>query len=219
VTAILMTNFEEKKMKKFLVLTIIALAMSLNTFSQAKQMTVKDYFLAIPTEFMKSAPAKRAAWIESDSADDGYLSYNIPVKEVTGEDGEGKVWGNVQIFEKTAGGLVLGMSTNLCEDGGCQGQLLFLDYNGGKWEDVTSDLAPQPDNDEVIKILRDAPAFENKEMLKDGEQVPLYISFNGTNKVIDFTAGGVNGDGGVVAKMFKWNGEAFVEFKYEESPE
>ncbi len=205
-------------MKKFLVLAIIALSMSLVAFGQTK-MTVKDYFLAIPTDFMKAEPAKRGAWIESESAEDGYLSYNIPIKEVTGEDGEGMVWGNVQIFEKTAGGVVVGMSTNLCEEGACQGQLLFLDYNGGKWEDVSSDLAPQPDNDEVIKILKAAPAFENKDSLKDGEPVPLYISFNGTMKTIDFTAGGNNGDGGVVAKQFKWNGEVFTEYTTPESPE
>jgi hypothetical protein len=99
------------------------------------------------------------------------------------------------------------------------GQLQFLDYNGGKWDDVSSDLAPQPDNDEVIKILRKAPAFDKKEMLKDGKEVPLYMSFSGTDKLINFTAGGENGDGGVVAKMFKWNGTTFVEFEYQESPE
>ena len=73
-------------MKKFLLLTIIALSMSLTAFAQAKKMSVKDYFLAIPTDFMKAEPAKRAAWIESEFNEDGYLSYNIPIKEVTGVD-------------------------------------------------------------------------------------------------------------------------------------
>jgi hypothetical protein len=216
--AILINNFEETIMKKFLVLAIIALSMSIAAFGQ-KTMTVKEYFLAIPTEFMKAEPTKRAAWIESESAEDGYLSFNIPIKEVTGEDGEGKVWGNVQVFKKKSGGSVIGMSTNLCEKGICIGQLLFLDYNGGKWQDVSSELAPQPDNDEVIKILREAPAFEDKKLLKDGVEVPLYISFSSGDRVINFTAGGKDGEGGVVAKMFKWNGETFLEFEYEESPE
>jgi hypothetical protein len=206
-------------MKKILVLSIITLALSLTAFGQAKKMTVKDYFLAIPNEFMKAEPAKRATWIESESAEDGYLSYNIPIKEITDEDGDGKVWGNFQVFEKKSGGVILGMSTNLCEEGVCLGQLLFLDYKGGKFENVTEDLAPLIDNDEVIKILRETPSFENKERLQDGKEVPLYISFNGMDKVIQYTAGGENGDGGVVAKMFKWNGETFAEFEYEESPE
>jgi hypothetical protein len=214
-------------MKKLLLLTIIALSVSAfgqtktpaKTASASKEMTVKEYFLAIPTEYLKADAKKRAAWVESESAEDGYLSYNIPVKEVTGEDGNGKVFGSVQVFKKTKGGVVIGMATNLCEESVCMGQLLFLDYNNGKWDDVSNDLAPQPDNDEVIKILRAAPAFENKKLLKDGEQVPLYMQFNGTDKIIQFTAGGVNGDGGVVAKMFKWNGSVFTEFEEQESPE
>jgi hypothetical protein len=173
----------------------------------------------MPTEFMKAEPAKRTAWIESEWAEDGYLSFNIPVKEVTGEDGEGKIWGNFQIFEKTEGGIILGMATNLCEQGVCMGQLLFLSYEGGKFADVSEDYILQPDNDEIIRTLRAAPAFEQKASLKDGVQVPLYINFSGADKVVQFAAGGTNGDGGVVAKMFKWNGVAFEEFEYPESPE
>lgn len=205
-------------MKKFLVLAIITLSMSLVAFGQ-KTMTVKEYFLAIPTEFMKAEPAKRAAWITSEFAEDGYLSFDIPIKEITGENGDGKVWGNVQVFEKTAGGVIIGMATNLCEQGICMGQLLFLSYDDGKFADVSEEYILQPDNDEIIKTLRDAPAFEDKEKLQDGKEVPLYINFSATDKVVNFIAGGKDGDGGVVAKMFKWNGEAFVEFEYPESPE
>ena len=207
---------------KNILLAILVLSLSLSAFAQkakptaTKEMSVKEYFLAIPTDYLKSDAKKRAAWIDSESTEDGYLSYNIPVKEVTGEDGEGKVFGNVQVFKKKKGGVVIGMSTNMCEDGVCMGQVLLLDYADGKWNDVTSDLAPMIDNDEVIKILRKAPAFDKP--LKDGVEVPLYIQFNGTDKLINFTAGGENGDGGVVAKMFKWNGEIFTEFEYAESP-
>jgi hypothetical protein len=212
-------------MKKLLLLAIIALSVSafgqtktpMKTASASKEMTVKEYFLAIPTEYLKADAKKRASWIESESAEDGYMSFNIPVKEITGEDGEGKVFGSVQVFKKKTSGVFIGMSTNLCEAGVCMGQVLFLDYSNGKWNDVTSDLAPIIDNDEVIKILRKAPAFDTP--LKDGVEVPLYIQFNGTDKLIQFTAGGNNGDGGVVAKMFKWNGETFTEFEYAESPE
>jgi hypothetical protein len=208
---------------KNILLAILALSLSLSAFAQkakptvTKEMTVKEYFLAIPLDYLKSEAKKRSAWIESESTEDGYLSFKIPVKEITGEDGEGKVFGDVQVFKKKKGGVVIGMSTNLCEEGNCVGQLLFLDFTVGKWNDVTSDLAPIIDNDEVIKILKKAPAFDKP--LKDSIEVPLSIGFNGTNKVINFTAGGNNGDGGVVAKMFKWNGEIFSEFEYEESPE
>jgi hypothetical protein len=205
-------------MKKVLLLAVIALAMNIVAFGQSS-MTVKDYFLKIPNEFLKADAAKRTAWIEAEATEEGYLSFNIPVKEITGEDGEGKVFGSFQVFEKSDNGILLGMATNLCEEGVCQGQILFLDYKAGKFTDVSEEYILQPDNDEVIKTLREAPAFENKDSLKDGEQVPLYINFGSTDKTVQFSAGGNNGDGGVVAKMFKWNGEAFVEFEFEESPE
>lgn len=207
-------------MKKLLVLAIITLSMSLVAFGQ-KAMSVKDYYLAIPEEFMKADAEKRTAWITTDSVDDGYLEYTIPASELGVNEDEGRAFGNVQVFEKPDGGVIVGLTTNMCSEGVCQGQVLFLDYKAGKFEDISSDLAPQPDNDEVIKILREAPAFEKKDSLKDGEQVPLSITFNGTNKLIQFTAGETEkiSDSGVVALTFKWNGETFVEFKYEESPE
>ncbi len=205
-------------MKQFILLALIAIALGSTALGQAKKMSVKDYFLAIPTEFMQAAPAKRAAWIESQWAEEGYLSFNIPIKELTGDEGEGKVWGSVQVFDKTGGGVVIGMATNMCEEGACQGQLLFLNYSGGKFTDA-SEIAPQPENDEIIKVLRAAPAFDDKKSLKDGKEVMLYMSFSGSDKVVNFIAGGTDGDGGVVAKMYKWNGKAFVEFEYEEGPE
>ena len=41
-------------MKKLIVLAAIALTFSLTAFGQAKKMTVRDYFLAIPTEHIKA---------------------------------------------------------------------------------------------------------------------------------------------------------------------
>lgn len=203
-------------MKKKVLLTIFVLALSASTFGQ-KAMSVRDYFLSIPTEFIQSDPEKRASWIYFESPQDGALSYDIPIEEVIGEKADGKVFGDVQVFKKRAGGVFIGISTNICENKACVGQVLFLDYNSGKWKDITSDLEPSIDNDEVINILRNAPAFDKP--LEDKVEVPLFITFSGQDKVIQYIAGGENGDGGVVAKMFKWNGKTFVEFEYEESPE
>lgn len=207
---------------KFLTnITLILIAMSSAVLGQTtnKAMTVKDYYLAIPTDYIKAPAAKRASWIESQSAGNGYLSFNIPVKELTGEDGDGKVFGSVQVFNKKGSGVIIGVATNMCEEGTCQGQLLFLDHAAGTWNDVTSDHAPTLDNDEVIKILRAAPAFAAKSKLKDAEEVPIYFNFSGGDKVLDAVAGGTNGHGGVVVKAFKWNGSTFNEFEYPESPE
>lgn len=208
-------------MKFLITLTLILAATCSAAFAQSagKSMTVKDYFLAIPTQYLSAPAAKRTAWIESQFAEDGFLSFDIPVKEITGEDGDGKVFGYVQVFKKKAAGVIIGVATNMCESGKCEGQLLFLDYTAGKWEDVSSDHAPNLDNDEVITILRNAPAFDDKPSLKDGKQVALFYTFSGGDKVLNAVAGGTNGDGGVAVKSFKWNGTALVEYEYPESPE
>jgi hypothetical protein len=218
-------------MKKLLLLAIIALSVSafgqtktpMKTASASKEMTVKEYFLAIPTEYLKADAKKRATWIESDDNSSGYLSFNMPADEIPGGkelEEEGVVYGNVQVFKKTKGGVIIGFSVNMCAESKCVGQMLMLDYTNGKWEDLTSDLSPMVDNDEVIKTLKTAPAYENKKELKDGVEIPLAIQFNGNRKTIDYLAGCVGGcDGGVVVKMFKWNGSVFTEFEEIESPE
>lgn len=207
-------------MRKLILVTFCAALLSIAAFAQKKELTIKDHFLAIPTEFIKAESKKRAAWIETENADDGNLTYNIPLSELTDEEGDGKVFGGLQIFKKKNGGVLIGMVNNLCAEGECIGMMRFLDYKNGKYMDISEDYLIIPDNDEVIKILREAPAFENKKVLKDGVQVPLAIEFYGGEKVIHFLAGcKTSTDGGVVAKMYKWNGEAFVEFEYQESPE
>ncbi|HRH42109.1 MAG TPA: hypothetical protein PKY82_10725 [Pyrinomonadaceae bacterium] len=211
-------------MKRLLFLTVITLIMNLLAFGQAKkEMSVKEYFLAIPNEFIKADAKKRVDWIETEENSIGFLSFKMPADEFPGGEDlkeEGVVYGNVQVFKKTGGGAVIGLAVNLCAEGKCVGQMLLLDYNAGKWEDLTSDLSPMIDNDEVVKILKNAPAYENKDNLKDGVEVPLAIEFNGNGKAINYLAGCVGGcDGAVVAKTFKWNGSIFKEFEEAESPE
>lgn len=207
-------------MKKLILFTFCALILNITAFAQKKEMSVKEHFLAIPAEFIKAESKKRAAWIETENAADGNLTYNIPISELTDEEGDGKVFGGLQVFKKKDGGVLLGMVNNLCADGECIGMMRFLDYKNGEYTDVSEDYLIIPDNDEVIKILRDAPAFEDKKSLKDGVQVPLAIEFYGGEKSVHFLAGcQTSTDGGIVAKMYKWNGEAFVEFEYQESPE
>ena len=97
-------------MKKLVLLSMFTMLFSLAAFARAKtatkSMTVKEYFLAIPTDFLKADAKKRAEWIQSESSEDGYLAFEIPVKEVTGEDGNGKIFGDVQVFNKKKGGVV-----------------------------------------------------------------------------------------------------------------
>ena len=207
-------------MKKLLFLTITVLSMSFAAFAQANtDLNVTEYFLGIPNQYIKAAPIKRGKWVDFSDNDIGNLTFKIPAKEVVDNPTEDmNVFGAVQIFKKDAGGVVVGMTTNMCAEKICVGQILFLDYNNGKWDDITGDLAPMIDNDEVAEVLKDAPAY--KKPIKKGVEIPLTIDFSGNEKAIHYLAGcETSADGGVVAKAFKWNGSTFAEFEYEESPE
>ncbi len=73
-------------------------------------------------------------------------------------------------------------------------------------------MAVSVDNEEIVQILNDSPAFEKT--LEDGDEVPLAIEFSGLDKLINFVADCKKScDGGVVAKMFKWNGVGFEEYE------
>ena len=211
-------------MKTLFYSIIFMLALSSLAFGQTKkEMSAKEYFLAIPSDYIKAEAKDRADWIKSEENRIGYLSFTMPADEFPGGkelEEEGVAYGNVQVFKKTGGGAVIGMAVNLCAESKCVGQMLLLDYTAGKWEDVTSDLSPIIDNDEVVKTLKNAPAFDNKESLKEGVEVPLAIEFNGNDKVINYLAGCVGGcDGAVAVKIFKWNGSIFKELEETESPE
>ena len=216
-------------MKKILSMAILGLAFSFSAFAlpaelvKKNEMSVKEYFLAIPSEYLKADAETRTGWIQAEENSIGFLSFSMPADELPGGADlkeEGVVYGNVQVFDKTAGGAIIGFAVNMCAESKCVGQMLLLNYNDGKWEDLTSDLSPMIDNDEVVKTLKNAPAYENKGELKEGVEVPLSIEFNGNDKLISYLAGCVGGcDGAVVAKSFKWNGEIFEEYQEPESPE
>lgn len=206
---------------RFLLFLMILTTVATCAFAQTNtggNKTPRELFLSLPSEIIAAPAAKRAKWIESESTAYGNLSFNVPLKELTGEDGEGSVFGYFQIFSKTGGGLIVGIANNVCTDGECIGLMRFLDFKNGEFTDVSDEYLMIPDNDEVIKILRAAPAF--KKPLKDGVQVPLAVQFAGTDKTVMFIAGCVTScDGGVIAKQFKWNGTAFVEYEDPMSPE
>ena len=112
-------------MKKFILLTILTVSMCAAVSAQKSAMTVKEYFAAVPEQYIKADAKKRAGWIDSDSAEDGYLDYTIPVAELGIKEGEGRAFGNVQLFEKSKGGVIVGLTTNMCAEGSCSGKCFF----------------------------------------------------------------------------------------------
>lgn len=182
-----------------------------------KKMIVNDYFLAIPQEYLKIDRVQRAKSIDENDAQNGYLKFNVPLS--TDEDwGGAEVWGEVQIFSGKAGKTLVAMAVNRCLEAVCMGQLLMLDYAGGKWTNVSETFVPEIDNDEIVGILKDSPAYE-RPIIED-EEIPLTIGFARQDKLISYFAACTSPgcDGAVVAKNFKWNGAKFEPFEYEVSP-
>lgn len=182
-----------------------------------KKMIVNDYFLAIPQEYLKIDRVQRAKWIDEDDAKNGYLKFNVPLSQ--DEDwGGAEVWGEVQIFSGKAGKTLVAMAVNRCLEAVCMGQLLILDYAGGKWTNVSETFVPEIDNDEIVRTLKDSPAYERP--IAEDEEIPLTIGFARQDKLISYLAACTSPgcDGAVVAKNFKWNGAKFEPFEYEVSP-
>ena len=182
-----------------------------------KKMTVNDYFLAIPQEYLKADRVQRAKWIDEDDAKNGYLKFNVPLS--ADEDwGGAEVWGEVQIFSGKAGKTLVAMAINRCLESVCMGQLLMLDYAGGKWTNAGETFVPEIDNDEIVRTLKDSPAYERP--ITEDEEIPLTIGFARIDKLISYLAACTSPgcDGAVVAKNLKWNGTAFEAFEYEVSP-
>lgn len=206
-------------MKKIFTLTcLIIMFGAFSTVATAqKKMTVKDYFLAIPQEYLKIDRVQRTKIIDENDAEYGYLKFNVPLS--ADEDwGGAEVWGEVQIFSGKTGKTLVAMAVNRCLEAVCMGQLLMLDYDGGKFTNVSETFVPEIDNDEIQRTLKDSPAYE-RPIIKD-EEIPLAISFSRQDKLISYYAACTSPgcDGAVGAKNFKWNGAKFEPFEYEVSP-
>jgi len=203
--------------KLFILLSLIILSVSIA--AAQKKLIVNDYFLSIPTEYLKIDRVQRVKWIQEDDAKNGYLAFNVPLEGDAEEDwGGAEVWGEVQLFSAKNGNTIVGMIVNRCLESVCEGQLLLLEYDDGNWENVSDELVPTIDTDEIVKILKDAPAYE-RPIIKD-EEIPLTLGFQREEKAIQYYAACTSPgcDGAVVAKLFKWNGETFKNFQYQESP-
>ena len=207
-------------MKRLIVLTMIALSMCCVAFGQKTKtasandkMIVNDYFMQIPEQYIKADSRKRAGWVDTDNKVDGYLAFTIPFAELDVEGGEdANAFGSLQLFKKDKGGVIVGLAINMCVDKVCEGQLLFLDYNGGKWDNITDEVGVSTDNDEIVNLLNNSPATDNT--YAEDDEIPLATGFYGPDKLVKFVAEcKVSFDGGVVVKQYKWNGERFTAYE------
>jgi hypothetical protein len=199
-------------------LFLAALMITAAALAGSAQTSVNEYFLAIPENLIKAEVRERAFWIDSIDDENDFLEFTIPASKFFDEDIEDvSIFGNAQLFYHDDGGVIIGISINMCVDKSCSGQLLLLKNKNKKWEDVTEKLSPTINNDDIYQILKDSPAMDKR--VKKGEEIPLAIEFSGSEKSVRYIAQCKKTcDGGVVARMFRWNGDSFEEFEYDVSP-
>lgn len=203
---------------KYILAAVMLLTFAFVAAAQSK-MTAKDYFLAIPSEYINLTKAQRTQMIDRDASNPEQVRFVLDLKALPNAEremwGDAEVWGEVVVFKGNAKNTIVAMVINRCAEGECMGQPLFLDYKAGTWTNVSEKIAPEINNDEIIEILKNAPAWENP--IEDDSEIPLTVGFFAPEGLINYIAGGKAGnDGGVVAKIFKWNGSKFMPFEYPE---
>ncbi|GEM_PF-2051446 len=143
-----------------LILLLIPAVFNLSSVkAQIQPKTVTDFYLLLPGEFFsttvegKTVKGKanlekvRRSIIETEDIKNGYLNL--------GRYSEG--WGEVAIFKKKNGTYIVGVAESVCGPG-CDGTVKFFTYQNSKWTDVTDEVFPTLNENEIKSAFENAGA-------------------------------------------------------------
>ncbi len=168
-------------------------------FAVAEPQTARDFFLNLPSEYVKVDRATREKMLSGKAAEPDHVSFTVLVEGT--ED-----WGEVKLFKRADGVRVVAMVINGCIDGECAGQLLFLAYENGKYRDISGEIAPELDFPEIVKDLKSQPGFEN--LAATADSVLLTATFQGDG--VTFFAGQKKAaEPGTPIRGYRWTGTGF----------
>lgn len=167
----------------------------------AEPKTAREFFMSLPTEYLKAEGAAREKMISGEFESADHLLFTAPVKNL-------ESWGELKVLPMDGGKKMVCVVLNACVDAACLGQPLFLIYDKGEWTNVSDDVRPVIDMTEVVAKLKQREAFNGK--VSDGDDVPLTLFF--INDEIHYFAGQKSAERpGYPVKSFKWNGSSFTE--------
>ncbi len=213
--------------KTFILLSLIILTLSANAFAQkkkpakpttARMMTAKQFFLALPSDYIVGTPTERGrSLVFPSSITKDFLTFMISdetvPKAMAGDFKQPQGLGNMRIFRgKTS--TIVGLRYQI-GDGANENPTVdsvnittyLLEYKGGKWTNITDSLLPQVSVDYAYKVLSED--FQMKDVKKDDVWVEFQI--NELHKGI-MTAARIKGNESITTlKFFKWDGAKFVE--------
>lgn len=129
-----------KKLSAFLLVAATALTFGAATISAQKKppRTVEDFYLLLPAKYIQplAAAKDRRKLIKTRDVANGYL-YLSGASAMP--DWEG--WAEIALFKKSNGEYVVGVVDGSCATM-CYSGIEFLEYQNGKWTEVTSRVLP-----------------------------------------------------------------------------
>jgi hypothetical protein len=204
-------------------LTLLVLGVSANALAQKAPKKAVDFFVALPAEYMtgtrteRLGTKERGGYLMTQSAKPDFLKFllfedDVPAI-VRGSMTAPESIGHLKLFrakERTIVGLWFQVGDknekNPTTDTVLQYTFL-LEYKGGKWSNVTASLMPKVSVDEAYKVLTED--FQMKNVKRDDVRVEAQL--NEDKNLLVFVARSKGSDAVTVLKLFKWNGNTFVE--------
>lgn len=161
---------------------------------------VEDYYLGIPIGMLPVDPAVRRQTILEKDSDLDFLRFRWT-------EGGQEGWGDVKLLAGTDDARYVGLTFNVCPDGGCHGTIKILKLQQDEWSDVTDRFAPRLDMKALGGIVRRTEAIAPL-VKKDGSFPYAYRFWQGSNLEITVKPD-KNSENGYVVAQFIWNGHEF----------
>jgi hypothetical protein len=213
--------------KPVILLILLVLAFSANTFAQkkkpakkpiAKQLTAKQFFMALPNDYVIGTAEEREGYLVFPSSIlPDYLTFMLTDEEVpktiagTFKEPEGLV--ELRVFRgKLSNFIGLRYQTgDRTEENPTIDSVkittVLLENNGENWKDVTDKLMPKISIDEAhqavivnadLKDTKKENVWIETQLSKEASSLSLVARVKGSDSV-------------TVLNRYKWNGEKFVE--------
>lgn len=162
--------------------------------------TVEDFYMAIPIGMLPVDPAVRRRNVIEKEPDLNFLRFRW---SEGGHDG----WGDVKLLAGPGDTRYVGLTFNVCPDGGCHGEMKILKLEDDEWSDVTARFAPKLDLKALGHIVRQTDAIAPL-VKKDGSFPYAYRFWQGSNLEITVKPD-KNSENGSVIAQYVWNGQGF----------
>lgn len=162
--------------------------------------TVERAYMALPIGALPMDPSVRRRSILEKESDLNFLRFRWT-------EGGQEGWGDVKLLSGPDDTQYIGLTLNVCPDGGCHGALKVFKLQADEWTDVTAEFAPKLDLKALGQLVRQVEAIAPL-VKKDGSFPYAYRFWQGSNLEITVKPE-KNSENGHVIAQYVWNGQGF----------